>query len=185
MGFFSKIFGTDYASQKQAAFSDIELSSNLNPEKTRPMKVSWLTMRGNNLAADHPKQAINDFREALQLEPDRISTMVSLGGAYSKTRKHDEAVAVLKKAENLLKPTDHFSYNVTRHNLYYILGSSYFFLGNKAEATLCLSKSLEAIEELRQLREINLMSDNDWIDIQKLCAPMIKNSKWLLERIKL
>ncbi len=186
MGFLSKIFGTDFETQKKSVFEEIERQCQHDAQKMSLAKATWLSMRGNNLANHRNfEQALKDFKEALEFEPSRVSTLVSLGGVYTDKGMHKEAIVILEKAESLLKPVDDSMYNITSHNLYYTLGHAYFFIDNKEKAVQCLIRSLEAVEKQRILRERGLIAEEEWKKEQRMFAPMIKNTKWLLARIRL
>lgn len=190
MGFLSKIFGTDFESQKRVAFEEIERQ--FDAEKVNSARALWLTMRGNNLSVSRRfEQAIKDFKEALQFEPNRIPTIISLGMAYSHCKgMYKKAIDVLEKAENLLKLADNPIYNaplfnVQILNLYYALGNSYFFIDNKEKAIEYLTKSLETAERLGTLKESGAISEREWEEARKMIAPAVKNVKWLLARIRI
>lgn len=191
MGFLSKIFGTDFESQKRVAFEEIERQ--FDAEKVNSARALWLTMRGNNLSTSRRfEQAIKDFKEALQLEPNRVPTIISLGMAYSHhyNGMHKEAIDVLENAENILKLADNPMYNAPLFNiqilnLYYALGNSYFFIDNKEKAIRYLTKSLETIERLRMSKEAGAISEKEWEEVQKMIVPAVKNIEWLLARIRI
>lgn len=190
-----KILRTDLESQKRDTFE--EIGRQFDAEKVSSAKATWLTMRGNNLSMRRRfEQAIKDFKEALQLEPNRVPTMISLGMAYSHhknshhKRMFKEAIDVLENVENLLKLADNPTYstplfNIEVHNLYYALGHSYFFIDDKEKAIQYLIKSLEAVEKLRILKESGVISEEEWGATQKILTPMVKNTKWLLTKIRI
>ena len=190
MGFLSKIFGTDFESQKRVAFEEIDRQ--FDAEKVSSARALWLTMRGNDLSTHRRfEQAIKDFKEALQLEPNRVPTIISLGMAYSHYKgMYKEAIDVLENAENLLKLADNPMYNAPLfnmqiHNLYYALGNSYFFMDNKEKAIQYLTKSLETIERLRTSKEAGAISEKEWEEVQKMIVPAVKNIEWLLAKIRM
>ncbi|OGM91510.1 hypothetical protein A2755_00160 [Candidatus Wolfebacteria bacterium RIFCSPHIGHO2_01_FULL_48_22] len=185
MGFLSKILGKDYESEKIAAFAEIGRQF-VEAEKINQAKAGWLTMRGNNHSMRRRFDlAIADFTEALKFEPNRPFTLISLGGAYAHTGNYKEAITILESAKKYLEAVDATLRNISEHNLYSELGSAYFFADKKQEAVVCLTKSLEAVEKQRALKNTGAVSEEEWEAQQKMIAPMIKNAEWLLARIKL
>src|SRR3989344_3868044 len=186
MGFLSNIFGTDFETQKRVAFEKIELEFQSDIGRVNLAKAGRLTMRGNDLSVRHNfDQAIKDLTEAIKFDAKHVSAYVSLGGAYSTKKMFKEAIAVLENAENLLEFVDNAMRNLVSHNLYNALGSAYFFTDNKEKAVQHLTKSLEAFEKQRTLKETGVISEEQWKEEQKVIAPMVQNTKWLLARIKL
>lgn len=74
---------------------------------------------------EHYAEAIECFKRALQLEPDRADSLSELGFAYSRLGRDQDAVESCKEAVRL-KPDLSEAYNN--------LGIAYFKLGQRAEA---------------------------------------------------
>ncbi len=130
--------------------------------------------------------AISDFKEALQCEPNRPFTLVSLGGAYNHKKAWKEGISILEKAKEFLSSVESdFLRGTQEHNLYYELGHAYFFTDDKKLAVENLVKSSEAADKLKKLYSEGSITEKEWTGVERMLAPMVKNTEWLLSRIRL
>ena len=184
MSFLKKIFSPDPEIEKQATFQEIERQ--FKGDEINKAKAGWLTMRGNNYGMSRKlDKAISDFEEALQYEPNRPSTLVSLGAAYNHKRRWEDGISALEKAKGFLSSIESdFHRSTQEHNLYYELGNAYFFTDNKEQAIQNLYAALEAVDRMKTLRKQGKVDDEEWEAAQRMLAPMIKNTEWLLAKIR-
>ena len=184
MGILSNIFGRDPEAEKQEAFAQIE--QQFVDGQINSAKASWLTDRGNRYGIHHRFDlAIKDFVAALQFEPNRPSTLVSLGGAYNHKGNYKEGIVILENAKNFLGSIKaDYLRQITEYNLYYELGNAYFFINDKERAIHYLNLSLGAMERIKISNAAGRINKEEWEKLQKMFAPMLENTKWLLARIR-
>lgn len=185
MNFLQKIFGLDPEIEKQDAFQKIEQQfkgSNINKSK-----ACWLTMRGNNYAMRRRfDQAITDFKEALQFEPNRPSTLVSLGGAYNHKKMWQEGIVTLEKAAEFLSTINNEFFRSTQEfNIFYELGHAYyFFRDDREKAAQALSSALEVAHRIHSLNTYNKISDEEYSLWLRTSKYMESNAEVLLNQLK-
>jgi len=185
MGIFSKLFGPDAGTEKKIAFEEIERK--FAGEDVKKAKAAWLTMRGNDYAMRRRfDDAIKDFQEALEYEPDRPTTLVSLGGAYNHKKNWANGIAALEKAKSALSSIENdFLRAIQEHNMYYELGNAHFFTGDKKQAFQNLRTSLDIIDRIEKLREGGAINDEEWAAIQGTLAHMARDTKGMLKFINI
>jgi len=179
MSFLQKVFGPDPETEKQTAFQ--EIGRQFKGGEINKAKAGWFSMRGNKYATRRRFDvAISDFKEALEYEPNRLTTMISLGMAYSYTKLFNEAVEILEKAKEFLSSMeDEFSRLSQEQQLNYHLGNTYYFLGNEKQAIKHLKRSLEIIDDLTEFKKQGKISDQAWNATQIIWEPMLKNIRGL------
>ncbi len=97
MGIFSKFKPQDSEQQKAEKFKELEKMFGGDKEFENNAKATWLVSRGNHYGDKGMlDKALEDFEEALKLQPDHLSAHVSRAMVYAK--KGDK-----KKAEQLLE----------------------------------------------------------------------------------
>ena len=180
MSIFSKLFGPDPETEKQTAFEEIERQ--FEGAEINQAKAGWLTMRGNSYAMSRKfDMAISDFKEALEYEPDRPTTLVSLGGAYNHNKMWKDGISKLEKAKEFVSSIENDLIRAGQeHNLYYELGHAYFFSGNKQKAFEHLSVSLSEASALGVYKDCGDIGEKEWVAIRS----MRKNAELLCARIK-
>ena len=180
MSFLQKIFGPDPEIEKQSAFQEIERQ--FESGEIGKAKAGWLTMRGNNYAMSRKfDMAISNFKEALEYEPDRPTTLVSLGGAYNHNKMWKDGISTLEKAKEFVSSIENDLIRAGQeHNLYYELGHAYFFSGNKQKAFEHLSVSLSEAAGLGVYKDCGDIGEKEWVAIRS----MRKNAELLCARIK-
>ncbi len=185
MSIFSKLFGPDPETEKQTAFEEIERQ--FEGAEINQAKAGWLTVRGNNYAMSRKfDMAISDFKGALEYEPNRPLTLVSLGVAYTHNKMWQDGITTLGKARQALPSIENKLFRVAQeHNLHYSIGHAYFFMDNKKLAIEHLNLSLEAMGKLMILIEEPTFSNQDkWVAQQLINGPTVKNTRRLLSNIE-
>lgn len=179
MGIFQKIFGPDPETEKVVAFEEIERQ--FSGDDVNKAKAGWLTMRGNNYGTHNNfDKAIADFNEALQFEPNRPSTLVSLGGSYNHKKMWKDGISTLEKAKEFLPRIESDAMRtMEEHILHYELGNAYFFLDDKQNAVINLSLSLKATTAIGVYKDCGDVSEKEWASIR----PTKKNAELLLSQI--
>ena len=182
MNFFSKLFTPpDPETEKQTAFENIERVYE-GDKVINQQKASWLTMRGNNYGVRGKlDMAISDFKEALGYEPNRPSTLVSLGGTYTHNKMWKDGIAILEKAENFLSHIeDDAMREMEKQLLYYELGTAYFFSDNIKKSIANLSQSISSAVGLGVYKDCGDISTDEWAKI----SHAKRNAEQLLKKIK-
>ena len=92
MGFLSKIFGTDPESEKRNKFQEIERQFVSKPEMANLTKAQWLADRGNDCRQNNQfDEAIENFKDAIKLNPNHIGAHISWGMVYAKKRNAERS----------------------------------------------------------------------------------------------
>lgn len=113
-----------------------------------------------HLARGHETKALASFEEALPCHDDHFDLLLQLGKLYCRSRRHGDAVQVLKKAEKI-GPRD--VRDVSHGVVHRYLGEAYYQLGIRKDAIASLQRairhnpqdaaSLSALGELYSLEE--------------------------------
>lgn len=195
MGFLSKIFGTDPESQKRRVFESFEKHFVDDFEMINIAKAGWLTAVGNNFALRNQfDQAIEYFKDAIKLSSNHISAYVSLGMAYVAKEMFKEAIDVLEKVDVLeknIKESKIYTYkdqpyllHILNQNLHHALGTAYMEIGDKEKAVDHFEKSLRAAEEQKNLKEVGIISEQDWGQNERNMIKIVETTNQLLKQLK-
>jgi tetratricopeptide (TPR) repeat protein len=113
-----------------------------------------------HLARGQETKALASFEEAFVFQDDHFDLLLQLGKLYCRSRRYDDAVQVLKKAEKI-GPQD--VRDVSHGAVHRYLGEAYYHLGSRKDAMASLQRairhnpqdapSLSALGELYSLEE--------------------------------
>lgn len=174
MGLLSKLFGTDYQSQKNRIFAEFE--NKHGPNEINYVKAAWLSHRGRNLLeSENYQQATLDFNEALTIDNNHISAFIGLSLAFCARGQFDDALNVLR---NALASKDKSGECTILHQMI----SIYLAMEKWDEALDTAEKALEAFDQperkesqkLMSMSKHNLPSDEDEIKETKELIKCLK-----------
>jgi len=130
------------AHQDEAAERDFRAALALSAGDPAPALALGLFLLDHRLSADGQAESARLLRNALALSPHDPAVLTGLGQAALSQDKPQEAVALLEDAE-VRSPGD--------PKIWYLLGSAYDRLGNKARAAYCRTASRALSDYVRDL----------------------------------
>ncbi len=174
MSFLQKLFGSDPETEKQSAFLEIE--QQFKGDEINKAKASWLTVRGNDYAMSNKyNQAISDFEEALFLEQNRVTTIVSLGMAYSYIKAFEKAQDTLERAKDFLSFIENDFFRLSQEQqINYHLGITYYSLNIENQAIRHFEVSREISDKIFELKKQGKIPEQDWSITQIMWESMFK-----------
>ncbi len=102
MSFLSKIFGADPESEKRNKFQEIERQFSGDIALTNLAKSGWLTSRATHLMQENKtNEAVADFREILEINPEAISAFESMISLYSIKKDYNSASKALLELKGM------------------------------------------------------------------------------------
>lgn len=98
MGILSKLFKSRN-DDKDEKFKEFESKFIDDVEMVAFAKATWLTSRGNHFGdCGKLEEAMNDFREAIDIKTDHLPAHLGLAIALEKSGLHDQALGIINSA---------------------------------------------------------------------------------------
>jgi len=124
MGFLSNIFGTDSKTEKQNKFQEFETKWASDPEILMMSKTGWLGARGNHsIQKNHLDEAINDFKEILELNPENVNAYRALVGVYAAKKDYVNAMKSLSDCKKMIDQSKDEEVKIQIVDFYFLAGS--------------------------------------------------------------
>lgn len=179
MGFLSKIFGTDLESEKRNKFQEIERQFVGDFKMANLAKICWLMSRGNHLMQENKtNEAINDFRDILEINPEEIGGFECLMGLYSIKKDYANAGKVLMEFKEMFKQSKNDKIKVQSIMIDFYVGMLFLGGGKTIEAVMGFYAFLKEVENITKnpiwqkllqddetmKKDKKLLQDNDIID---------------------
>lgn len=109
--------------EKDNKFKEFETKWASDPKILKAAKIGWLATRGNHLMQQNQlKEAIDDFKEILKIDPEEISGYTSLASAYATKKDYLNAMKSLRDCKKIIDQSKNEEVKIQVMNIYFLAG---------------------------------------------------------------
>ncbi len=124
--------------EKDKKFKEFEAKWGSDQEILKEAKMSWLATRGNHLMQQNQvKEAIEDFKEILEINPERVTAYTYLAGAYATKKDYLSAMKSLLDCKRMITRSKDEKVKIQIMDIYFLTGAIELEMGDATKATEC------------------------------------------------
>lgn len=158
--------------EKDSKFKEFENKWALDPKILKEAKIGWLTARGNRLMQQNQsEEAINDLKEILEIDSERVTGYTSLASAYAVRKDYLSAIKSLRDCSKIIAQSKDEEVKIQIMDVYFLTGAISLETGDTAGAAKALHLFLEVEKAITQnpawqelLKDSESIQDNELIE---------------------